>query len=334
MRSGHGRRATLILASFFASAVWGAEPEVVTNSIGMKLVSIPSEEFFMGAEEDREDTLSQYPYCNPKWLDVESPRHRVRITKAFYLGQYEVTLGEFLQFYHDAKYQLDCELDGKPNWGYENDKFIESTRFRPWDPRAWKAENDQPVVYVSWNDAVAFCKWLSKKEGKTYRLPTEAEWEYACRAGSSSRYSFGNDPEELIRFANGPDANCKTIFPNATKVTFDKSGEGIDENSPFPFLLGNDGYAWISPVGKFHPNNFGLYDMHGNVWEWCSDWYGKDYYANSPVDDPQGPSDGSSRVLRGGGFGGTPVLLRCAHRSVVGTEARSYYFGFRVVCAP
>ncbi len=163
--------------------LFGAQPEVITNSIEMKLVLIPAGHFMMGTEEGRSDTLHAYPYCDPKWLDGELPHHKVRITKPFYMGQYEVTLGQFLMFYNEAKYKLEIERDGKPSWGYDRDgkTLIESTAFRPWAP-GWEIGLDHPVVYVSWNDAVAFCEWLSKREHKKYRLPTEAEWEYACRA--------------------------------------------------------------------------------------------------------------------------------------------------------
>ena len=320
----------LVLMSSLAQAVRASEPEVITNSIGMNLVAIPAGEFMMGAEEDRADTLNKFPYCDPKWLDGELPRHKVRITKSFYLGQYEVTLNEFLKFYHDAKYKIEAERDGKPSWGYENNRLVESIRFRPWDPVGWKIETNHPAIYVTWNDAVAFCEWLSKKEGQTYRLPTEAEWEYACRAGSNSRYSFGDEPEELIRFANAADADRKVGFENAKIATF-ADGKKTDTSIPFPFLSRRDGYAWTAPVGKFRPNAFGLYDMHGNAWEWCADWYAEDYYKESPVDDPQGPSAGSSRVARGGGYSSTPVNLRCAYRNDVAPSYRDSRSGFRVV---
>ncbi len=322
----------VVLGLGMAGVLSAAEPEVTTNSIGMKLVTIPAGVFLMGAEEDRADTLNKFTYCDPKWLDGELPRHKVRITKAFDMGQHEVTLAQFLKFYHAANYKVEIERDGKPSWGYQDGKLIESNRFRPWAPLAWKPEMDHPVIYVSWNDAVAFCEWLSKKEGKTYRLPTEAEWEYACRAGSNSRYHFGDDPEELIRFANAADADRKALSPNAIIASFDKDGKKTDIEIPFPFLSRRDGYAWTAPVGKFRPNAFGLYDMHGNALEWCSDWYGEDYYSKSPVDDPQGASAGSSRVLRGGGFGGTPVALRCARRDDAEPSYRDCNLGFRVVC--
>ena len=153
------------------------------------------------------------------------------------------------------------------------------------------------MVNVSWNDAVAFCKWLSKKEGKTYRLPTEAEWEYACRAGTTTRYYSGDDPETLAKVGNVADAAAKAKFPDWRWT-----------------IKANDGYVFTAPVGKFKPNAFGLYDMHGNAWQWCADWYGEEYYAKSPVDDPTGPDTGDFRVLRGGFWGGWPNYTRSATR--------------------
>lgn len=328
---GIGILFVVYIACICSAELYAAEPVAVTNSIKMKLVEIPAGEFMMGAEEDRSDTLNDFPYCDPKWLDGELPRHKVRITKPFLMGQHEVTLNQFLVFYHDANYKCECERDGKPSWGYENGRLVESTRFRPWAPLAWKIEMDHPVIYVSWNDAVAFCDWLSKKEGTTYRLPTEAEWEYACRAGSNSRYHFGNDPEELVRFANAADAEWKTLSPNSVIGSFDKHGKKTVTNIPFPFISRRDGYAWTAPVGKFQPNAFGLYDMHGNVEEWCSDWYDEHYYETSPMDDPQGPSAGSSRVFRGSSFRAPPVCLRCAGRFDGSPSLCGCNSGFRVV---
>jgi sulfatase modifying factor 1 len=302
------------------------------NTIGMKLTLVPAGEFMMGAEEDPSDTLSAFPYARREWLDGETPQHRVKVTKPFYMGTYEVTLAQFLKFYHDAKYKMDCETDGKPSWGYSEDgQLIESTTFRPWHTRGWKAEMNHPAVYISWNDATAFCKWLSEKEGKSYRLPTEAEWEYACRAGTTTRFYCGDDPEDLVRVGNVSDQDRRVGFENSTIAVFD-TGKKESTQIPFPFLKGRDGYKWTAPVGKFRPNAFGLYDMHGNAWEWCSDWYDENYYANSPEEDPQGPAAGSVRVLRGGGFNNSSVALRAAFRSDVSPSYRSFTTGFRVVC--
>ncbi len=121
------------------------------------------------------------------------------------------------------------------------------------------------MVNVSWNDAVAFCKWLSKKEGNTYRLPTEAEWEYACRAGTTTRYYSGDDPETLAKVGNVADATAKAKFPD-WKYT----------------IKASDGYVFTSPVGSFQPNAFGLYDMHGNAWQWCADWYARNTTPSPP----------------------------------------------------
>ena len=132
-----------------------------------------------------------------------------------------------------------------------------------------------------------------QKEGKTYRLPTEAEWEYACRAGTTTRYYSGDDPETLAKVANIADATFKATFPNA-KYT----------------IKASDGYVFTSPVGSFKPNAYGLYDMHGNTWQWCADWYGAEYYAASPADDPTGPDSGNVRVLRGGSWLNRPSSTR------------------------
>ena len=302
--------------------VEAAEPETIINSIGMKLVLIPAGEFQMGAEEDPTDTLNAFPYAQREWLEGETPRHRVRITKAFYMGAYETTLKEFLKFYHAANYKIEAERDRKPSWGYDaSGKFIESPNFRPWQP-GWEQTQDHPVNYVTWNDAVAFCKWLSQQDGKKYRLPTEAEWEYACRAGTTTRYWCGNDPEELVRVGNVADEDWK-------KWKEAKRGGAV--SNPDGYLPRRDGYVFTAPVGKFRPNAFGLYDVHGNVGEWCQDWYADDYYAKSPVDDPQGPTAGSSRVLRGGGWDIAPVNDRSARRNAGRPTYRRHDIGFRVV---
>ena len=302
----------------------------ITNSLGMQLVLVPAGEFMMGAEEDRADTLRAFPFCNPELLPRESPRHKVRITKPFYMGACEVTLAQFRAFCEQAHYKIDAE-DGQAMTGYgEKGELIESKAFRPWAP-GWPIEPDHPAGYVSWNDAAAFCAWLSAKEEKKYRLPTEAEWEYACRAGTSTRYHCGNDPEELIHYANTPDADRAALYPHAQSRTYDADGLETDKRIPYPFLKGHDGYAWTAPVGKFRPNAFGLYDMHGNSWEWCSDWLDEDYYAKSPVDDPCGAPAGTIRVSRGGGFDNGPETTRCARRDGGTPESRDCHDGFRVV---
>jgi formylglycine-generating enzyme len=307
-------------------------PGAITNSLGMVLVRIPAGEFLMGAEETPRETLRAFPDCNPDLLPRESPRHRVRITKAFYMAQHEVTLGQFLAFCGEAHYTVDAERDGQPMNGFdEKGNLVQSTAFRPWAP-GWHVEPDHPAGFVSWNDAAAFCDWLTGKEGRKYRLPTEAEWEYACRAGTHGRYHCGDAPEDLIPYANTADADRAAVMPRWLVAAYDESGKKKEERIPFPYLSGHDGYAWTAPVGRFRPNDFGLYDMHGNSWEWCSDWFDEHYYEHSPVDDPRGAPAGEIRVSRGGGFDNTPFTLRCARRDGGTPESRDCHDGFRVVC--
>ncbi|MFM8727471.1 MAG: formylglycine-generating enzyme family protein [Planctomycetaceae bacterium] len=170
----------------------------------------------------------------------------------------------------------------------------------PWKGKEYVREGDDyPAVDVSWDDAVEFCKKLSAMEGKVYRLPTEAEWEYACRGGTKTAFSFGNDEAELGKYA-----------------WFDGNARDIDER-------------YAHSVAQKQANAFGLYDMHGNVWEWCSDWY--DDYSSTPLTDPRGPSSGTSRVLRGGSWDNGPNNVRCARRGDSTPGLRGNDFGFRLV---
>jgi len=159
----------------------------------------------------------------------------------------------------------------------------------------WAEDPTMPVESVSWKEAVEFCRRLSRKEGKKYRLPTEAEWEYACRARGSARYSFGDDFASLGDYA---------------------------------WYCGNSD-SRTHPVGQKKPNAWGLYDMHGNVWEWCADWYAEDCYATSPPNDPAGPSSGVSRAVRGGSYGDVPSFLRSAKREGGGPAEAHEFAGFR-----
>ncbi|HVX13155.1 MAG TPA: formylglycine-generating enzyme family protein [Pirellulales bacterium] len=306
--------------------------ETVTNSIGMKLVLVPGGEFMMGASEDLAKSMARFPYAKASWFSDETPRHHVRINRGFYMGAYEVTLGQFLTFYHAAHYKLDSERDGKPNWGYgARHRLVRSPGFVPWSPD-WQIGFNEPVVYVSWNDATAFCQWLSEKEGKTYRLPTEAEWEYACRAGTTTVFYNGNDPERLPAVGNVADGTARDHWPNATSVSITDKDRKRNSKALFAYLTARDGYVYAAPVGRFRPNLFGLYDMHGNVAEWCSDYYHSKYYSESPEDDPRGPESGNRHVLRGGAWSNEAAIARSSHRATARADRRSHGWGFRVVC--
>ncbi len=239
-------------------------PKLITNSIAMKLVLIPAGTFRMGSP-DREGNTDEHP------------QHEVRITRPFYLGVTEVTRGQFRLFVDETGDKTDAEKEGKGGggWNEEARQFEENPRFTRQNP-GFEQTDQHPVVNVSWNDAQEFITWLSQKEAKTFRLPTEAEWEYACRAGTKTAYFCGDDAENLAAFGNIADATAKEKYPEWTWS-----------------IAARDGYVYTAPVGRFRANPFGLYDLHGNVWEWCQDGYDAGYYKRSPVDDPPGPSDAS-----------------------------------------
>jgi formylglycine-generating enzyme required for sulfatase activity len=250
------------------------EPElakVVTSTIGMKLALVPAGTFTMGA-----------PAGEVGRRDNEGPVHEVVLSRAFYLGIVPVTQAQF-----------EAVMQSNPS------------RFRG----AAGGGPDHPVDSVSWDDAVAFCARLSalpgeQEAGRVHRLPTEAEWEYACRAGTTTPFSFG-----------------ATL--SAAQACFD---------GQHPYGEAGHGPAALrtARVGTFAANLFGLSDMHGNVWEWCSDWFDAAYYHHTPRQDPQGPAEGVYRVLRGGSWRNQGVTCRAAYRNALAPNQRQPFIGFRV----
>ena len=167
---------------------------------------------------------------------------------------------------------------------------------------------------MSWNDAVVFCNWLGQTSGRTVGLPTEARWEYACRARTETTYPWGSRPEEGKGWCNAADQAAAKMLPG------------------WAIFGWNDGYLFTSPSGKFKPNAFGLYDMTGNAWQWCADWYDPDYLKErEPRIDPTGPSAGTYRVTRGGSWCSGPDYCRSAVRRKEPPAARNDMLGFRVV---
>jgi formylglycine-generating enzyme required for sulfatase activity len=246
--------------------------KALPNSVAMKLVLIKPGKFLMGSPDTDQDAAND-----------EKPQHLVQITRPFYLGAHEVTQGQYRVVTRAA-------------------------------PSSLKGSDELPMDKVSWNDAITFCNRLSEMEslkpcyeigggllsgGDGYRLPTEAEWEYACRAGSTTRYCFGDETERLGEFA---------------------------------WHLGNSERR-THPVGqRTRPNAWGLHGMHGNVFEWCWDWYDGSYYQEPPGADPPGPSRGTERVVRGGGWN-SPAAQACrsASRAKVVPTKKLSTLGFRVV---
>jgi len=200
----------------------------------------------------------------------EKPVHKVELD-SFYISKYEVTFSQY-------------------------DKFCETTGRRKPGDEGWGRGN-RPVINVSWNDAKAFCDWLSKKTGQNIHLPTEAQWEYAARGGNKSKgykYSGSNNLEEIAWFSRNSEKNTH-------------------------------------PVGQKKPNELGIYDMTGNVREWCHDWYDEDYYSNSETKNPKGPSEGRTRVNKGGKWNDYPVSLRISYRGYATSSLGTFGIGFRII---
>ena len=229
----------------------------------VKMVWIEPDTFDMGCVSERDCQLD------------ETPVHSVSISEGFWMGKYEVTQGQW--------------------------KAVMGTT--PWHgKRDVRSGSDYPAVYISWHDAQGFIHQLNVEAGSNvYRLPTEAEWEYACRAGTSTRWSFGDDESQLRHYA-----------------WYDSNAKNIDEN-------------YAHKVGEKRANPWGLYDMHGNVWEWGQEWYHKDYYSVSPQKDPPGARTGTHRVVRGGGFYHNQQGTRSADRSYDPPDTRNGHLGFRLL---
>ena len=255
--------------------------DIVHENTGMEFAFVPAGEFLVGELQSAEELARVYG-GNASWFRAEQPAHVVRISEPFYMGKHEVTVGVFRQFTGATRYQTEVER--------RNARELRTDE--TWRDRKHAMTDRHPVTCVSWEDAAAFCEWA----GKGIRLPTEAQWEYACRGGAATTYSFGNDASELGRYA---------------------------------WYAANSG-EWTHAVGQKLPNGWGFYDMHGNVWEWCSDWYDNEYYARSDKEDPKGPSSGRSRSERGGSWGSPAVLCRSATRAEAPASKTYTREGFRV----
>lgn len=266
----------------------------------MQFVRIPPGEFLQGS-----------PISETLRSENEA-QHRVRITRPYWLGTTQVTVGQFAAFVISTGYETLAERQGWAHgaWDVENNEWSKLPD-ASWKNPSFQQGPNHPVVCVNWEDMMAFCDWLGVQENRSYRLPTEAEWEYACRAGAATAYPWGDDPEAGKGWANCSDRTT------AEKFTL------------FPAFNWSDGYVYTSPVASFRPNAFGLHDMIGNTLQRCNDWYGD--YPTGPVDDPAGVAEGKEKVLRGGAFIYGPKHCRCAFRGRTPPEFANFYIGFRVV---
>ncbi len=304
---GDARTAVALLSgpATFTAPLPGAKG--IANSIGMRLVLLPKGKFRMGSPDGELGRDND-----------EGPVHDVELTKPFYLAAHAVTIGQFKQFVKASGYRTDAETEGTGGSGYDPVAMKIEGNNRPqfnWKEVGWPQTDRHPVVNVSWNDAMKFCEWLSKKEKKAYRLPTEAEWEYACRAGTSTRYWCGDADENLKGVGNVADTSLKArLGPGGAVQCVDWS----------------DGHPFTAPVGSFRPNPWGLYDMHGNVFQWCNDWMDTNYYRVSPLTDPPGPAIGTRHIYRGGCWSANPRGSRSAYRLWGMPAERNCRVGFRV----
>ena len=287
-----------LLAALAICALPQAQAADFTNSIGMQFIAIPAGSFYMGScklsvEQHERNKKRKFlgleaeePDCpsgagvDAAANDDETPQHRVVIGKAFQLGAHEVTLGQFKQF-----------IAGAERYDLLSDDFMQYNR----------AGDNAAVSYVSWQDAQDFIKWLNNKEGgERYRLPSEAEWEYAARAGTITRFSWGDSGSEASAYA-----------------WYDKNAH-------------DRGEKYAHAVGAKKPNPWGLYDMHGNVYELTQDCWNASYHGAPGDGSAWLAGDCSQRVLRGGSWVSRQDLLRSANRYYYTTGTRINYYGFRV----
>ncbi len=259
------------------------------------MVVIPSGTFDMGSPESEDGRT-----------DDEGPVHRVNVAK-FAIGKTEITRGQFATFVKKTKYSTGdkCSI-------LEGGKVVE--RAANWRELGYANGDSYPVGCVNWSDAKAYAQWLSRTTGEKYRLPTEAEWEYAARANSSTARYWGDNPDEACAYANAADKTAQ---------------EKIEGASAWTVHGCTDGFAYSAPVGSFKANAFGLQDMLGNAWEWTEDSY-HDSYGDAPTDGSAWQGDGAKRVLRGGSWNSGPRDVRAAVRNGYEPDLRFGFFGFRL----
>jgi formylglycine-generating enzyme required for sulfatase activity len=263
-----------------------------------EMVVVAAGKFQMGSP-DAEDSR----------LDREGPLHAVTFARALAVGKFEITRGEFARFAQATNYAAD----GCNGW---NGTRLDVDAAKNWRAPGFAQSDTDPVVCMNWNDAVAYAQWLTQKSGKSYRLPSEAEWEYAARAGSARARPWGDKAGDACAHANIADHTLKQTVRGGEKwIVHDCA----------------DGKVYTAPVGTYQPNAFGLHDMIGNTWEWMSDcWNGT--HSGAPADGATRTSgDCSSRAIRGGSWQSYPGFARSAARGRVTPDTRSADYGFRLV---
>lgn len=300
-------------------------PTTQPNSIGLTMVVVPPGEYEMGSIPEEQGGVAPgggAAASIPQLLTSEGPRHHVKISRPFAMGQAEVTVGQFREFVAATQYKTLAEREAATGLALGEGLSQKQRGRQP--TYSWQyagdlhLDDEQPVCNLSWYDAVAFCEWLSQKEKMTYRLPTEAEWEYVARAGLGMT-AFGSDEwnAQIKQGANLSDASAVREFGalNLTNAAVDW----------------DDTFATVAPIGKFAPNVLGLQDLTGNVAELCSDRFASEYYQVSPVENPRGPDTGIHRVVRGASWQSSLSECRPGMRGFVAPRQAQMQVGFRVV---
>ncbi len=296
--SAFGRKGPALAAGVTPSKLgWGEDSKpypdkfVVNPKDGAELVWVPAGEFSMGTSEDEQVAAFDKARealgteADKAWFEDEKPAHKIKLTKGFWLYRFEVTNGQYRK-------KVARHSSGKRG------------------PADFNGDR-QPVVKATWDDARSYCSWAGVS------LPTEAQWEYACRAGTTGKWWFGDDEKEVGKYANVADKTGHKAFPE-WQLAFDT----------------DDGVAGTAPVGSYKPNPWGLNDMLGNAWEWVKDTYQADYYASSPDTDPSGPDKGDFKVIRGGSFWQHVFDVRAGNRSFKDPTRGYEYLGFRAAKVP
>lgn len=335
------------LLSLANATVDAADRPSRENSIGMELIRLEPGTYTRGFDGDgpSEHAFWQaHLYSSRHQFEFERPPHRVRLTEGFEIAATEVTVGQFRSFVDATGYLTEAEQGGAA-LGFFPDERNYVDRFQSdasvtWRDPGFPQSERHPVVAVSWTDSVAFCDWLSEKEGRSYRLPTEAEWEYGYRAGETDWYFWGTDPDGAYTRANVADGALEAAHENTTR--YQRAVRLEDDEG--------DGYVYTAPVARFLPNAWGLYDMSGNVWEWVQDRWSEDVYerffdglewnerrslvVTDPVflEETDQHAFGDWRVMRGGAWTCAPASVRATIRTFAEAGDAAVYTGFRVVC--
>ena len=299
------------------------------------MVVVPAGTGFVGSTVD-EARLENMPMMGPNDISAwERPKHEVTIPAAFAMGKYEVTRSQFAYFIANSGYRP------LPNCSSSADGEENSAQAYSWDNPGFAQGDNHPVVCVSWTDAQAYADWLSQHTGQAYRLPSEAEWEYAARAGSETARFWGDGLAEACMYSNSADETHLKAYAGRTFLDTHVAAGGKPPAGLAQAVPCNDEFVETAPVGTFQPNAFDLHDMLGNVWEWVEDCFHSSYQ-NAPVDGTtwadrescdRAPEYSSElvRVFRGGAFSYPPYGLRSARRGKGGVDRRLWNMGFRLV---